>query len=77
MLQLFLNSCATDTVLVTLLRVAVETTIAVVLAVVYGLLGLSGSEHAVEPLTLSPSPSPPHPFPVFPVPNKPDGFCGR
>ena len=45
--------------------------IAVILAVVHGLLGLSGSERAVEPPTLSPSLSP------FPVPNKPYRFCGR
>ena len=54
LLQLFLNSCATDTVLVTLFRIAVETAIVeytscfamarsplvVVLTVVHGLLGL-------------------------------------
>ena len=42
--------------------------IAVILAVVHGLLGLSGSERAVEPLNVSLSLSLPPP-PPFPVPN--------
>ena len=39
--------------------------IVVVLAVVHGLLGLYGSERAVEPLTLSPSAPPPPPLSLF------------
>ena len=85
LLHLFLNSRATDTVFVTLLRTAVETaiaeytscytmrrphclSIAVVLAVVHGLLGILGvglrrrATHSFSP-------------PPFPI--KPSRFCGR